>query len=70
MHLGKKNRPRHLATVHQRVFAALSLYTQHSDFYAPFPHTAKILADLHEKLNAQWTEVEKTILPFPAFERM
>jgi hypothetical protein len=68
IYLEKKDRSRHLATLRQRVFAALTLYIQHPFFTAPFPHTAEILIRLHQKLDARWTEAEKTILPFPAFQ--
>jgi len=68
LYLEKKDRPRHLATLRQRMFAALTLYTQHHIFTAPFPHTAAALTRLQQKLDVQWTEAEKRILPFPAFE--
>jgi len=68
LYLEKKERPRHLATLRQRMFAALTLYTQHAIFTAPFPHTAAALTRLQQKLDVQWTEAEKRILPFPAFQ--
>lgn len=68
LYLEKKDRPRHLATLRQRMFAALTLYTQHDIFTAPFRHTAAALTRLQQKLDVQWTEAEKRILPFPAFE--
>ena len=66
--LNKKDRPRHLATLRQRIFAALTLYTQHAFFTAPFPHTAAALTRLRQKLSVRWTEEERTIFAFPAFQ--
>jgi hypothetical protein len=65
--LEKKDRPRHLATLRQRLFAALTLHIHHAIFTTPFPHTAEALTRLHRRLDAQWTTQEKTILRFPAF---
>ncbi len=66
--LEKRDRPRRLATLYQRIFAALTLYTNMAIFTAYFPHTAGALTRLHHKLDLEWTEEEKTILPFPAFQ--
>ena len=68
IYLEKRDRPRHLATLRQRIFAALMLYTNKANFTAHFPHTAGALTRLHHKLDLEWTEEEKVILPFPAFQ--
>ena len=49
------------------IWTALALYTRHVEFTAPFPYMAEALAQLQARLDAQWTESERTILPFPAF---
>jgi hypothetical protein len=67
LYLEKNDKLRHLATLRQRTFAVLTLYLQHSFFSAAFPHTAEVLTGLHQQLSVQWTDEEKTILPFPAF---
>lgn len=66
--LEKRDRPRHLATLRQRIYAALTSYTQHASFTTPYPHTAEALTRLHQNLGNQWTEEERTIHPFPAFQ--
>ena len=66
--LERKERPRHVATRRQRLFAALTLFIGNAIFTAPFPHTAEALTRLHRKLEAEWTKKEKIILPFPAFQ--
>jgi hypothetical protein len=53
---------------HVLLFAALTLYVQQTSFTSAYPHTGKALIDLHRAMDVQWTEEEKTILPFPAFQ--
>jgi hypothetical protein len=65
--LERKDRPRHLTTRRQRLFAALTLYTGHASLTTPFPHTSEALTGLHRRLDTQLTKEEKPILPFPAF---
>jgi len=64
----QKDRPRHLATLRQRIFAALTLYTYHEIFSTAFSQTAEILNALRQKLDVQWAEEEKTIPIFTAFQ--
>ncbi len=66
-YLEKRDRFRHMATLRQRVFAALTQYSLHPDFTAPYPHIAEALAGLQRVLDARWSDTEKTILLFPAF---
>ena len=65
--LEKKDRPRHLATLRQRVFASLTMFNRHDAFTASFPHLANVLTSLQQNLAAQWSVEERSIAYFPAF---
>jgi len=66
-YLEKPDRPRHLATLHQRIFGALTLFTQNETFTKPYPQLTTILTQLRDQLARQWSEPEQTIELFPAF---
>ena len=65
----QQDRPRHLASFRQRIFAAMTLYIDHETFSASFSKMAEIVAALRETLAGQWAEEEKTIAIFPAFRK-
>jgi hypothetical protein len=65
----QQDRPRHLASFRQRIFAAMTLYIHHETFSTAFPQMAKIVRAVRERLDDQWAEEEKSIPLFPAFRK-
>jgi hypothetical protein len=63
----QKDRPRHLATYRQRIFAALTQFIQHPPYRSAYPYTTASLVGLLQELDARWSQAEKEIAVFPAF---
>ncbi len=64
----EKDRPRHLASLRQRVFGSLALFGQNPAFHTPYPDLADALRQILGKLDHLWAEPEKTVAIFPAFQ--
>lgn len=64
----QEDRPRHLASFRQRLFAAMTLYIEHETLPTSFPEMARIVKAVRERLDEQWAEEEKGISLFPAFK--
>ncbi|MEM9954730.1 MAG: hypothetical protein AAF846_24190 [Chloroflexota bacterium] len=68
-YLEKQDRPRHLMTRHQRVWAGLDLYLNNPLFCEPYPAVTQSLKALRDVLDSQWSDDIKTMTIFPAFEK-